>query len=111
MNSGGWIDTAKMIFLTITYQDFYSGALPEGWESIWQDYCDTIHNPFVEVYEIEGDQCENNNGIPFYCNSCDSSFHVDTNLLNQMIDENVSFLVNSKYMIPRYNSRPTKQIR
>lgn len=108
MNEGGFIDPSRMLFLTITYDDFYGGVLPEGWVSHWQDYCDTISNPFAEIYEILGDACEKNAGIPFYCDHCDSTFCVDITMLNRMLDEDLSFLTNSSYIIPRFNSHPTK---
>ena len=99
----GAIDTADMAFLSSTYDDLEGGLLPEDWQAHWQDYYDTIHNPFMGVYYIHGSSCNKNNmGIPFYCNSCSSTFHIDTTMLNWMLEEDTSFLTNSEYITPTY---------
>ena len=99
---GTVIDTVEMAFLSCTYDDLEGGLLPEDWQAHWQDYYDTVRNPFMEVYGFHGSSCDKNMGIPFYCNSCSSTFYIDTAMLNRMLDEDASFLTNSEYIIPRY---------
>ena len=103
MHTIGEIDTIQMAFLSCTYDDLEAGLLPEDWKDHWQDYYDTVRNPYKEIYEIYGSTCNKNNyGIPFYCSSCSNTFHIDTTMLNRMLEENPSFLTNSEYIFPIY---------
>ena len=96
-------DTNQIAFSSITYNDLESGTLPEDWVTQWQSYgIDTIHNPYEEVYEVDGDRCETNMGIPFYCDQCEDTYFIDTVILNRMLDEDPSFLTNTSTVIPYY---------
>ena len=103
MQTIGAIDTIQMAFLSCTYDDLEASLLPEDWKEHWQNYFDTVHNPYREIYEIYGSTCDKDNyGIPFYCSSCSNTFHIDTTMLNRMLEENPTFLTNSEYIFPIY---------
>ena len=87
---------SDIYFLTFTYDDLDSNLIPEDWQSHWEDYV-LAKNPFEQFFTVIVEDCHGNlDQFPAYCKTCESTFYIDTTILNRMIaDQEFKFLISN----------------
>lgn len=82
---GGGNNVNKISFiLSFTYEDLNKGVIPAGWERHWKDFV-IAEKPFALYYNIFTDYCVDKDEFPAYCRNCESTFLIDTTIMNLLI--------------------------
>lgn len=74
-------------YMPFTYDDLDSNRVPADWDKDWEQYFDTVHNPYEAVYELYSETCEKC-AFPFSCTKCRDTYYVDTMEINKILDKN-----------------------
>lgn len=73
-----------VIILSFTTEDYYNGNVPEDWLNHWEDYI-LVENPFREGGLLFDFFCEEDHGVPYYCEGCTNTNNIDTSCVNRLI--------------------------
>ena len=74
-----------MVIMDFTLEDYYAGNIPEGWIDHWEEHV-LVEKPFRAVWVLSFHSCEENYGVPYYCEACASTYRIDTSCINRLIE-------------------------
>lgn len=74
-----------MVILDFTLEDYYDGNIPEGWIDHWEEHV-LVEKPFRAVWTLPLYECEDNYGVPYYCDTCANTDGLDTSCINRLIE-------------------------
>ena len=71
--------------MNFTMDDYNTGNVPEDWMDHWEEYA-LVENPLQEGWILPNYACRENHGVPYYCEECTTTNHVDTTCINRLIE-------------------------
>ena len=74
-----------MVILDFTLEDYYDGNIPEDWVDHWEEHV-LVEKPFRSVWTLPLYECEENYGVPYYCDTCAGTYDFDTSCINRLIE-------------------------
>ena len=74
-----------MVIMDFTLEDYYAGNTPEGWIGHWEEHV-LVEKPFRAVWTLPLYECEDNYGVPYYCDTCANTDGLDTSCINRLIE-------------------------
>lgn len=94
------INYTQWAYMPFTYDDLDNGNVPRDWKQNWEQYYDTIHNPYEVMYVICSSNCDKCD-VPFRCDTCSSTHYLDTIILNRIVETN-PFPADACYFVQTY---------
>lgn len=86
INPSSYDGYGDMVIMDFTLEDYYAGNTPEGWLEHWEEHV-LVEKPFRAVWVLSFYECEENYGVPYYCEECTNTYRIDTSCVNWMIED------------------------
>ena len=85
INPSSYDNYPDMVIMDFTLEDYYAGNVSESWLDHWEEHV-LVEKPFRAVWTLPLYECEENYGVPYYCDTCASTYGIDTSCINRMIE-------------------------